>query len=426
MRILHFIPYYRQPKEWLLPLLETLREQSLREEVHIAYIGKFPDADMANVVIHKVGEKTRRYNSKMRLGRMLNTVSRLRRSLDSSTMLATLCKIMPDIVHIHGCWDRSVSSVMQIAQSRGFITVYSPHNEINNNIIRGLKWNDYKLSYICYQRKMFKRADHIIAESGIEYNSLRRVKWMPHVEMVENSDILSSQEAALALEAYYQKVIDSHNYKRMTVNDKEAVCSLMHVGLEQENVHNILSASNLLNLRNLTSAQWRRIMLMAYDENIMYIVAKAIERERLQVADISPEDIDRFDTVREKNRYPLKTEYIDDEHKAVKKRLHTLLANDPAEIRRIVYGLYNLKQLYSKHDMTLRHLSDIYEVIKYQNYDEKRLDYVLQASGLWLFTSHILQILSETHYLEDGYMPIKPTNDKDTEKMRKAIVATFR
>lgn len=69
----------------------------------------------------------------------------------------------------------------------------------------------------------------------------------------------------------------------MTVMEKDAAPSLLHISLAREITHNLLSSDQLLNLRSLDPEQRRRIFLYIGDEGIGEIVDDGISRLQLNI-----------------------------------------------------------------------------------------------------------------------------------------------
>ena len=65
----------------------------------------------------------------------------------------------------------------------------------------------------------------------------------------------------------------------------------------------------------------------------------------------------------------------------------------------------NIQQVQKKRMLSLRHLADLYTIIKYNDYDEDRLADVLRHMRLYSFARRIIQLLADKLRLEEGYMP---------------------
>jgi hypothetical protein len=74
--------------------------------------------------------------------------------------------------------------------------------------------------------------------------------------------------------------------------------------------------------------------------------------------------------------------------------------------------------------MSVRHLADLYEVIKYLDYDEDRLVTITKELKMRKFLRRMLQVLADKVYLEEGFQPDGPVNDRTTRKIESRIFST--
>ena len=91
-------------------------------------------------------------------------------------------------------------------------------------------------------------------------------------------------------------------------------------------------------------------------------------------------------------------------------------------IKTVCYMLQNIRYHLSGHTLSMRHLSDLYSVLRYDEMDEEKLAATLQRVHLYPFAQRICQILSESLYLDEGYMPVPALNDSKTAKIRNQIM----
>ena len=91
------------------------------------------------------------------------------------------------------------------------------------------------------------------------------------------------------------------------------------------------------------------------------------------------------------------------------------------EEKTITIALINTIYLIQKKNISRRALADLYTLIRFTNYNEVRLEQMLQIMKLKKPSARILQILSETIGLEEGFMPFEPINDKKTQLIKKTL-----
>ena len=67
---------------------------------------------------------------------------------------------------------------------------------------------------------------------------------------------------------------------------------------------------------------------------------------------------------------------------------------------------------------TLLNLVELSRELRRDNVRDDKLQEALQEKGLYKFASRLMQILSEQTLLEEGYMPLPPTDDRGTKQIR--------
>lgn len=70
--------------------------------------------------------------------------------------------------------------------------------------------------------------------------------------------------------------------------------------------------------------------------------------------------------------------------------------------------LVNARTLLRSGQMSVRHLADLYEVIKYLDYDEDRLVTITKELKMRKFLRRMLQVLADKVYLEEDSNPMDP------------------
>ena len=84
--------------------------------------------------------------------------------------------------------------------------------------------------------------------------------------------------------------------------------------------------------------------------------------------------------------------------------------------------LLNLRHHLRQDTATLRHLCDLTAVFRFDSMDEARLASLLKELKLYKFTRRICQVLGETTYLDEGYMPVPALDDRGTAILRSHLM----
>ena len=69
----------------------------------------------------------------------------------------------------------------------------------------------------------------------------------------------------------------------------------------------------------------------------------------------------------------------------------------------------------------LLHLIELHRELMRDNVDDNLLQEALRDKRLYKQASRLMQVLSELTLLDEGFMPLPPTDDKGTRKIRNSI-----
>ncbi len=332
----------------------------------------------------------------------------------------------PDIVHIHGCWDRYAYRLMKAAQRQGYAVVLSPHGELGTYAMRReqriAKW--WKLTD--YQRWMTANCEAILVTRNDERDELLRLGWQKRIDVVGNpllDSTLTDAETGAALARFYQKVTDTRYHVLMTREEKEAVRSMLHAGMAGDEKWALISSDQLLTLRDIKPVQWRRILLYADDEDIRAIIASAVTRLQLSIPDIDTGKIERFPNDFPKAKGALEPLRVLGRNRIRARKIKEETAEDPRELKELTVMLANAWHLVRKRRMSLRQLAELYGRIKYSDYDESRFTEITKDLRLHTFMRRMLQVMADDLQLEEGFMPDAPKDDRTTRLIRQLFVS---
>ena len=328
----------------------------------------------------------------------------------------------PDIIHIHACWDYLAAKRAQWAVKKGYAVVLSTHWGLNEPIRSNEQRIRKFIKQMMYQQKTVHQVDAMLVTNEKERQMALTLGWQKRIDVIPNSLLNSSISASEMAEQtilYYNKVLDTRYQVAMSSMENDAVYSLLHVGLARETTHNLLPSDQLLNLRSLNPAQWRRILLYSDDENIREIIDDAISRLQLNAPNIETSTIQRFALVLPKERNPLNQKKIVGTKPLTRQRLNDNINSDETIVRTIAIMLANAHQLDRKQTLSMRHLADLYTMIKYNDYDEDRLAEVLRHMRIYRFSRRIIQLLVDKLHLEEGFRPFSPLADNGMKAIMK-------
>lgn len=109
-------------------------------------------------------------------------------------------------------------------------------------------------------------------------------------------------------------------------------------------------------------------------------------------------------------------------NKLLARKLRETTENDSEDLRQLTTMLLNAGTLLRKRQMSARHLAELYEEIKYVDYDETRFVEITKEMKLNKFMRRMLQVLADEAYLEEGFMPDKPLNDRSVKQIERQFL----
>lgn len=333
-----------------------------------------------------------------------------------------LADFQPDIVHIHTCWERKAATYANWAAKKHCAVVFSPHWALDEKARMTEQKSTKTVKTLLYQAKMVRGMDALLVTNEQERKEILQLGWTKRIDVVQDSVLNSSlndDEMAQQTISFYRKVLDTRYQFAMTAMEKDAVPSLLHVGLAQETTHNLLPSDQLLNLRSLNPEQWRRIFLYADDEGIREIVDNSISRLQLNAPTIDTAAIERFPLLLPKETTSVDTDKVIGNQPMTRQRLSDYSNKEDAIIKKIATIIANTRQIERKKKLSLRLLADLYTVIKYNDYDEDRLADALRHLRLYRYSRRIIQLLAEKVLLKEGFMPIPPRDDRKTKGIKR-------
>ena len=202
----------------------------------------------------------------------------------------------------------------------------------------------------------------------------------------------------------------------------QCLCAMLHIGLQQDPVNKIIPSNRLLELRGLTPQQWQRIFICADDEFVRNYVDIGVERLLLVTPNIDTSKILRYKPYMQKAEGELERTKIETNNFFAKSRYENAKEEEEDTIKQITTMLANAKVLLKQKRFSLLHLSQMYQIIRFEDYDEDRLLVILRRMRLLKFARRMVHILSEYLYLEDGYAPFAPLNDKKVRPIIESII----
>jgi hypothetical protein len=326
---------------------------------------------------------------------------------------------MPDIVHVHGSYHFLNSRIALWSRKRGFPVVFSPYGGMNPDYIEE-EYGSRTWKMLSYQKSMTAGASAILSSDAKESEYIQRERLTDRVEFVSdprNDEYWGEENYAHSVLGLYHKVLDSDKGLHIDQQSREALSALLHLSLSGSTERQPLCSEDILNLRGITPKQWRDIHLFAYEQGVTSNMEEGIAKAQLTVPEIHLESTPVFPLRQSKDQSPLGAT-LSTNSPLSQHRYENKLRHCDEAIRTTCVMLLNLRHLLRQNRATLRHLCDLTAVFRFDKLDERQLALQLKHLGLYNFTRRICQVLHETTYLDEGYMPVPALDDRGTSHIR--------
>ena len=337
--------------------------------------------------------------------------------------LHILYGFMPDIVHIHGSYNFIASRIGLWSRKRGFPVVFSSYGGMNPDFIDA-QYGIRTWKMICYQKKMVANAAAMLLTDPKEADYLKGEKMNDRIVVISDpktDEYTDYEEMAQETLALYQQVLDSDMGTKLDQNSREAISALLHLSLAGPEERQPLCAEDILNLRSLSPKKWHDLLLYAEEQGVTNIVLDGMERAQVKVPVPDLSTVSHFPPRHAKDTSPLPSQSLLGSKK--KSNRFSKKIQDCSDIEKTVcFMMQNLKYHAARHSITLRHLCDLYTVYRHEPVNDNVLDTKLHDLHLHTFARRISQILKETVYLAEGFMPVTALDDHGTERIRKSLV----
>ena len=296
---------------------------------------------------------------------------------------------VPDIVHVHGCWNyQTVRQALQ-AHRQGSRIVFTPHGGLEPWIISERRLSEKLCKTLLWQRRMAERSYVIIAQGNMEAEALRQLGWNPRIEIIRNAVITNSitpEEMARQTQAVYCKVMDSNTVELMSDAARQLLAMLLKAGITGDKRWVTATQSP-----DIGEEDWRRLLIYANHENVRSIVDAGSRVLGLHNDFTEAGDIES---------------YLPTGYRKPRVEAHDV-AGIVAEMR--------------KSPLTLRHFVELDRALRYTDVADDWLCDALDENYQLKFFRRLLQVLTEQTGLDEGFWPAEPLNDRRTRTIRNLL-----
>ena len=402
MKIIHFITSIDSadiyPAEYMSALLRCMGTAA---EVHLA---TFRTADIPSVA-----------PATLHLFDYPSNIASLSFSRKFKQLTDTL---RPDIIHIHGCWDRSLWDVTRIAKAADVPLVLSPHGALEPAILKTFFLTRRLPRLVAYQYRTALNADVLLSSTQTEEENLSNLLWNRHIAVIPDPRLtpgVSYGEVSESLLALYRKTIDSTcRYRSLEEKEKEVVKALLREGTAHTDEPLQTPSETTSTMLQLSDKAWRKLLIIAHDNHVDNIIGDGAMRLGIKIPTIDMQHIDRFDHVTKDVPLTLPADKLLYLNPLQKAKLNDI---GDAKVKRLVILLLNTRHLVTRDEINLGHLSQLYQYMKYENYDEDIFTQSLPLFRLKAFVERTEMVLNHFFGLTEGFMPIPACTLKQAQTL---------
>lgn len=324
------------------------------------------------------------------------------------------------ILHIFGCWNKEAAQIMAKATKLGIPTIFSPLGGLEPWTVKG-KAVKRIIQKKLYQKRMTRQASAIHVAGKFENEMLCKLHWNNRVEIIKNpvlTSLVTHEETARLMTDLYQKVLDSNVYTLMSTQAVTALSYLLKASICQDMTKMTKNKEEAIDaIEKMEASDWRNICIYAHDEHITDIIAHGIHILTPNKTVTEVDDNKRF---LNKNNYPegnLRYDDVISKNIILKSKVEDIATDEEQTERELCMMVLNIKYEIAHNSLPLLHVANLATRLLNENYDEDILAAMLEATNATSFMGRLEGAMETILKLSEGYMPIKPINDKQTREL---------
>ena len=299
-----------------------------------------------------------------------------------------------DIIHVHGVNQMLQFKALRCAQKMNIRCVVTLHGQMQPFAFSAMSKSE-RINLLLVQREYVQNVYAVITLGKLETSNFTKYGFNPRIEEIHNSvytNTITPAEMAAQTFAVYQKVMDSNTREKMDSHTLSALKVIIKTSImgDKRWVENEPLDPRLIN--------WRHLLLYAEHENIVNYTDYGIRLLGLSAP--------LFDTQKIAAYFP--KNYV--RPKPIKEIVGDYQGDETDFLMRIIRQLLKAPTLLGCIELTRELYRD--------NVNDDLLAEKLEDAGLTKSAARLIQVLNEELLLDEGFMPIDPLDDKQTDKLR--------
>lgn len=329
-----------------------------------------------------------------------------------------------NIVHIFGCWNHTAAKVMQKATKAGIPTVFSPLGGLEPWTMKG-KTTTRDIQKNLYQRRMVKQASAIHIGGKFENEMFSRLRWNNKVAIIKNpalTSLVTPDDMVRQMLVLYRKVFDSNVYSLMSRNAINALSFILYAAICKD-LSKMPQAQNaaIAEVEKIDDEDWRNICIYATDEHIVDYIAQGISKLSNKYSMIDVDSSNRFMPKQDYQDGDLRADDILSSNIMLKSKVEDIASDDQQTERGLCIMILNAKYEIAHNSLPLRHIVNLAERLINDDYDEDVLATMLDETNATTFMARLETVMTHIIHLSEGYMPIKPIDNKSAKELTEII-----
>ena len=299
-----------------------------------------------------------------------------------------------DIIHVHGVNQMLQFKALRCAQKMNIRCVVTLHGQMQPFAFSAMSKTE-RINLLLVQREYVQNVYAVITLGKLETSNFTKYGFNPRIEEIHNSvytNTITPAEMAAQTFAVYQKVMDSNTREKMDSHTLSALKVIIKTSImgDKRWVENEPLDPRLIN--------WRHLLLYAEHENIVNYTDYGIRLLGLSAPLLDTQKVAAY--------FP--KNYV--RPKPIKEIVGDYQGDETDFLMRIIRQLLKAPTLLGCIELTRELYRD--------NVNDDLLAEKLEDAGLTKSAARLIQVLNEELLLDEGFMPIDPLDDKQTDKLR--------
>ena len=299
-----------------------------------------------------------------------------------------------DIIHVHGVNQMLQFKALRCAQKMNIRCVVTLHGQMQPFAFSAMSKTE-RINLLLVQREYVQNVYAVITLGKLETSNFTKYGFNPRIEEIHNSvytNTITPAEMAAQTFAVYQKVMDSNTREKMDSHTLSALKVIIKASImgDKRWVENEPLDPRLIN--------WRHLLLYAEHENIVNYTDYGIRLLGLSAPLLDTQKVAAY--------FP--KNYV--RPKPIKEIVGDYQGDETDFLMRIIRQLLKAPTLLGCIELTRELYRD--------NVNDDLLAEKLEDAGLTKSAARLIQVLNEELLLDEGFMPIDPLDDKQTDKLR--------